>query len=375
VGDTAETIAKAFEMAINQGSSTLRAAAAGTVLTIYSRTMGVDGNKITVSATPDSGPFVAQVSSPTFQGGQDGNWLTDLQVVPRLNRAARDWSQSFFGALKASGIDAAASLSMELRHGDPSTAVGIAQRCPAGDAVIVNTPALQTNFSPASIAFWQQSYQDLAATMNAAGMTPYLQFGEVQWWYFQDARSGMPYYDGYTASTFQSVYGRAMGAIPNENASPADFADEVQFLPTLIGQFTEQIMAFVREQFPACRFEVLYPLDVNATALDQAVNYPAASWTASTLNCLKTENFGYTAARDLNKCLSSIVLPQTRGFPVSQSAHLVGISDPTTPWLREANLAQANGDESVVLFALDQLCLVGYALPLPTGARRAGFQG
>ncbi len=375
VGDTAETIAKAFEMEINQGSSTLRAVAEGTVLTIYSRTMGVDGNKITLSATPDSGPFVAQVSGPTFQGGQDGNWLTDLEVVPRLNRAARDWSQSFFTALKGYGLDAAASLSMELGYGDPSVAAGIAQRCPAGDAVLVSTPALQTNFSPASTAFWQQAYQDLAAAMDAAGMTPYLQFGEVQWWYFKDFRSGMPYYDDYTKNTFQTAYGRAMGTIPDENASPSNFADEVQFLPTLIGQFTQQIMTYVRGQFPTCRFEVLYPLDVNQTALDQAVNYPAAAWTPSTLDCLKTENFGYTSARDLNKCLSSILLPQTRGFPVSKSAHLVGISDPTTPWLKEANLAQAQGDESVVLFALDQLCLIGYGLPLPPGGRRSRFQG
>jgi hypothetical protein len=29
----------------------------------------------------------------------------------------------------------------------------------------------------------------------------------------------------------------------------------------------------------------------------------------------------------------------------------------------------------VVLFALDQFCLVGYPAPLPDGARRSTFQG
>ena len=63
---------------------------------------------------------------------------------------------------------------------------------------MLNTPALQTNFSPTSTAFWKQAYLDLATLMQDAGQTPYLQFGEVQWWYFPDDGSGMPYYDAYT---------------------------------------------------------------------------------------------------------------------------------------------------------------------------------
>jgi hypothetical protein len=39
---------------------------------------------------------------------------------------------------------------MELQHGDPAPEAGIAQRYPSGIAVMLNTPALQTNCSPAS---------------------------------------------------------------------------------------------------------------------------------------------------------------------------------------------------------------------------------
>jgi len=39
----------------------------------------------------------------------------------------------------------------------------------------------------------------------------------------------------------------------------------------------------------------------------------------------------------------------------------VGISDPTTPWAREAADSLEMGVESVVLFALDQYCLIGYS--------------
>jgi hypothetical protein len=373
VGDTAETVAKALEMEINRGSMSIRAEAQGTVLTIHSRSQGRDSNHITLTAASTS--LAPQPASLNLAGGSDGEWLTDLQATPRLNRAARDWTRSFFAALKSHGLDGVAALSMELGNGDPSPAAGIAQRCPGGDAVIVSTPALQTNFSPASAAFWQQAYRDLAQAMADAGVQPYLQFGEVQWWYFRDNRSGMPFYDAYTADTFRSVYGREMRAIPDNAASPADFPEETQFLPALIGQFTNQIMAYVRTEFPACRFEVLYPLDVNDTELNRAVNYPAGDWTPEKLDCLKTESFGYTYARDLKKCRASVLLPQTRGFPPGKCAHLTGISDPTTPWPKEVRLAQAAGIESVVLFALDQMCLIGYPLPLPRGLRRAVFQG
>ena len=47
-------------------------------------------------------------------------------------------------------------------------------------------------------------------------------------------------------------------------------------------------------------------------------------------------------------------------FPAAQRSHLVGVGDPTTAWVKEAQFAQGRGFESVVLFALDQMCLIGY---------------
>jgi hypothetical protein len=45
--------------------------------------------------------------------------------------------------------------------------------------------------------------------------------------------------------------------------------------------------------------------------------------------------------------------------------------DATTAWTKEAQFAQGRGFESVVLFALDQMCLIGYELPLSSGFRRS----
>ncbi len=375
IGDTAETIAKAFELELNRGYMSVRAEVSGAELRIYARAMGAAGNEVTVAAATSDTEFSVSVSGPTLAGGEDGEWRTDLTASPRLNRAARDWHRAFFAALRQRGLDAAAAFSLELRHGDPSPPAGIAQRCPDGDPVLLNTPALQTNFSPASLQFWKPVYLEMAEIMAAAGLTPYLQFGEVQWWYFRDQRSGMPYYDDYTRSEFAYRYGRELAIITDNTASPEEHAEEAAFLPALIGEFTSEAIAFVKAAVPACRFEVLYPLDVNEPPWNRAVNYPAGAWTPAALDCLKTESFGYTYGRDLDKCLASIREPASRGFPPHQSAHLIGLSDPRAPWRKEGALAKAEGCESVVFFALDQYCLIGYTSAKTQVRGRAAYLG
>lgn len=378
--DTPESIAKCFEFLIS-GSSAVWAHAEGAVLTITSRAIGTAGNSITISASNSSGAFTATASGTTFSGGVgatanlDTAWRTDLTATPRLNRAVRDWSRSYYRALQSYGIDVAAAFSMELRHGDSSETTGIAQRYPNAGPVLLNTPAIQTNFSPVSTAFWKEIYLDMADVMAEAGIVPYLQFGEVQWWYKPDNHTGMPFYDDYTKAQFLAAYGEPIGVITDQFADPASFPRECVLLPSLIGQFTQAVMDFVRLSYSAARFEVLYPPDVNDTPLNRLINYPLTDWTAAKLTCLKTENFLYTGDRNLNKARESIDLPAVRGFPPSQSSHLIGIGEYTTPWARERRLAMAAGVESVVLFALDQLCLIGYTLPLDRRRGRAHFMG
>jgi len=372
IGDTAESIAKCFELLLTAGASSVWAHAERATLTVTARVLAAEGNQIGLAVETGSTQFTAS-SSTILSGGSDGTLLTDLNAMPRINRAARDWTRSFFKALKGYGVDATAAFSMELRHGDKSPEAGIAQ-CYPDQAVWLNTPALQTNFSPASTAFWRQVHLDMADVMIEAGMQPYLQFGEVQWWYFANG-SGMPFYDQYTTSTFQSTYGRSMALIASQDADPKQFPDECAFLPGLIGQFTSAIIGFVRQTHPETRFEVLYPPDVNDTALNKLINYPTAQWTPANLMCLKTENFTYTGDRNLDKARDSIALPSQLGFGQNQSSHLVGIGEYTTPWNKERRLALGAGLESVVLFALDQFCLIGYGLPLDDGLRRSVFMG
>ena len=381
-GDTPQTLAIAFAQAINDGSTGIWASYSGSVLTITSLLIGAAGNNYTLAAVPTNMPGLTATTSGTFTGGTNGNWRTDLTASPRLNRAVRDWSLSFFTALHGYGVDMAASFSMELGNGDPSTSAGIAQEGPAGDPILLATPSLQTNFSPTSLAFWQEVYAEMAGIQAAAGLTPFLQFGEVQWWYFPNngffptdpqyvAFSGMPFYDAWTQAQFLADYGRAMTAFTTNTADPTAYPDEIAFLRTVLGNFTASIMTYVRATQPSCRFEVLYPTDVNATAFNAAFNFPPAAWTPAALTILKTECFGYTLGRNLNQSQASIDFGASLGFPASQRSHLVGVGDSTTAWLKEVPMAEGKGLESVVLFALDQYCLIGYATPLPESFRRS----
>ncbi|MBM3766723.1 MAG: hypothetical protein FJW32_15135 [Acidobacteria bacterium] len=374
-GDTAETIAKAFELEFNRGYTGIRAEATGTRLTIFARAMGLIGEDITIAATPASGAFSATRSAANLTGAVNGEWRTDLTANPRINRACRDWSRKFYDACKAYGLDMTAAFSLELQHGDPSEAAGIAQRYSNGDPCLLNTPALQTNFSPASIAYWKKVHLEMADILAAAGYVPYLQFGEVQWWYFPNMLPGMtpismPYYDQYTKDQFQAAHGFPLRFIGNNTVAPAAFPEEGAFLPSLIGAFTDAIRAHVLATHPNCRFEVLYPTDVNDTAWGHVVNYPDAAWTPEKLDCLKTESFSFTFARDLNKSKYSIEYPASKGFAKTKAAFLVGPGDSSTTWQKEARMAKARNVESTVLFALDQFCLIGYPVPFWRGLRK-----
>jgi hypothetical protein len=166
----------------------------------------------------------ATVSDSHLTGGNDGTWTTDLTASPRLNRAMRDWTTSYFAALDSYGIDGAAAFSMELGNGDVFAEAGIAQLGPEGDPVWLPTPGLQTNFSPTSLDYWKEVYAEMAAIMSDAGLQPYLQFGEVQWWYFawdldkNNPHASMPFYDAYTTSTFSTAFSRHVGQPPSRYA-------------------------------------------------------------------------------------------------------------------------------------------------------------
>ncbi|MBV9503982.1 MAG: hypothetical protein JO323_03150, partial [Acidobacteriia bacterium] len=389
IGDTAESIATCFALLINAGSTAVWAEANGAVLQITARTMGSAGNGLAVAAnTSGDTAFTATATGPALAGGVDQAaegpagvvWRTDLAAMPRMNRAFRDWNLAFFKAMAGYGIPVTTAFSTELGNADDSAATGIAQRYPNGSACWVSTPAVQTNFSSVSLAYWQQVHLDMAQLMANGGLPPSLQFGEVQWWYFcppvnpptnwsPTANNGMPFYDAYTTTQFQSQYSAPMHVFQDPSDDPSAYANERAFLPGLIGAFTSAITSFVKASVASAKFEVLYPPDTNDSKLMRVMNLPSA-WTPANLDFFKTENFTYLFERDLNKIQASIALPASLGFAPTACAHLVGMSDVRAPWDASRRMAAALG-YNVVLFALDQVCLIGYPLPLPPSPSRS----
>ena len=286
--DTPETVASAYAGLLNAGTNLVWASAQGNQLTIVARAMGTLGNGIVVKLDPASQGLLVTAPSTTLSDGVDGDpydlapdnhglndtlmaaaqfWRTDLTATPRLNRAARDWHAAFFRALQSYGLDAVAAFSTELMNVDPSPITGMAQRYPDGSAVVLTTPAIQTNFSPRALAYWTQLYLDMADLQQAAGLTPYLQSGEVQWWYFPKPGIGMTFYDAFTQQQFAAQYGVTMQTILTNDPENLDpYANEIAFLPTLIGNYTASVRGALQAQYPDCRYEVLYPTDVNATS-------------------------------------------------------------------------------------------------------------
>jgi hypothetical protein len=394
--DDSSTVALAIAALINVGTNLVWASTNGPNLTLTARYMGTLGNGVAFELTSSSPDFAVSAPSNVLSGGVDGTpytlasddgglndtlmaaasfWRTDLTTVPRLNRAARDWHAAYFAAIQSYGMDVVASFSTELMNGDPSPAVGIAQEYFDGKPVVLNTPSIQTNFSPTCIAYWKQVYLDIATLQSAAGLVPYLQSGEVQWWYFSNAGVSMPFYDAYTQQQFTSIFGVAMQEILTNTANPASYPNEVTLLPLLIGAYTYAIRTALQQAYPGCRFEVLYPVDTNDTPLNTLINYPAADWTPQNLTCLKTESFGFTSGYDLVNCTISMNTSAQKGFTNPQRAHLVGISDAWSAWLKEVDIAQSQGLETVVLFALDQYCLIGYPPPPFVNSTKSSMQG
>ncbi len=183
--------------------------------------------------------------------------------------------------------------------------------------------------------------------------------------------SGMPFYDAWNQSQFEAEFGTAMTVFTTNTVNPASYPNEASYLPEVIGSFTNAITTFVRASLSDCRFEVLYPTDTNQTAFNQVFNFPVTAWTPSALTILKTENFGFTFERNLDAAEATMEFGESLGFQAMQRSQLVGVSDSTTAWIKEVETAAGKGFESVVIFALDQYCLIGYATPLPGGLRRS----
>ena len=361
--DSNTTIAKHFEFFINEVFIGVWAQSSGTVLTITCRTPIWS---FTFSTSKTSAGGTIDVSG-SLTGGVEGTWEIDPDASEVLNRAARDWHADYFAQIHARAWTAVTALSMELVN-PPS---GYAALFLDGEPVLTDTGfaglhSTHCAFSDVVLALQKKAFLALAELMDDAGLTPWLQFGEFVWWYFAN-EAGMAFYDTYTEAAALAALGRDLHHFtdPTNDPSVNSYAD-ANFLRSQIKAHIDAIRTHVLATYPAAKFELLWPRDVNEPQLNRYVNLPSQYETksGSGLDRLKIEGLAYGAVqRDIDKVRAAILhLP---GWALSDIIYLMPWFNSGCPWQREFLIAQRERISAITFWAWDHLCLFSWPLPLP----------
>ncbi|MBV9610954.1 MAG: hypothetical protein JO091_00710, partial [Acidobacteriaceae bacterium] len=186
--DTADTIAQHFVLYINCASISMWAEKTGSgQITIHTRTPNWGD---TLSAQANSAAGTVSISGSLAQG-TDGIWQVDPSALNPINFPVRAWHSDFFNAVNAAGMLITTSFSMELVNPpDDGTAANVWQaRYYDGTAVTTNTGfaslvSSQCAFVDNMTQYQKAVYAAMAGLQSAAGLTPWLQFGEFLWWFY-----------------------------------------------------------------------------------------------------------------------------------------------------------------------------------------------
>jgi hypothetical protein len=266
-----------------------------------------------------------------------------------------------------------------------------------GEEVFLPIPSHHMHFGARVRAYLKQMYKECADEIAAAGLPVVLQFGETQWWYFdnignslhgqQDPNGGMPFYDAETIAAFQQRYGRQIWPFRHNTDAPAgDPAhpyETANFLRDRIWEYCAEVISYVRRFHPSAVFECLWPLDANQgkpapdpafRALNFHVNLPN-EWQTSAygVKYFRAEGFDYDVwQKNARLMRQTLEFPLKLGRPPSECMYLAGIYGPPDPPMREAyGMWRNRGLHSFCFWALDQFCLNSRPVPLESAAEAA----
>jgi hypothetical protein len=380
IGDTLATVALAFAQLINQGSTTMRAAAAGAVLTLTGLA-GESQYHMTVTA-PTAAGITTAVS--TVNGAAVAvNWGVDETAAAPVNGAVAAWCSDFLGLVHAAGMGAVVSFSQELVN-PPAAWVqcfhdGTRVETATGFGTLSSS---QMGFGAAMAAYMTAAYAQMAGLMVAAGVTPRLQFGEVGWWFQAGGTpASMAFYDADTTAAAVAVtgLGRALATFagPASSAAVNGYAD-ANFLRARLGSYVAGVQAGVLALRPTAVFEVLWPLDVNdpvAAPLCRYVNLPTAWMTraGSGFDTFVCEGLSYAGVNhNVDEARACAGYPFVAlSWDAAHCRYLEGWYYSGWPWVAEFVAALGTGVPLIKFWAIDHLCLFGWDLPLPGGSKVA----
>jgi len=377
MGDTAETVARALAMLVNQLSAVFWAEASGTVLTLHGRASSPGYYMAVTVDTHDTGFTAAAVTvngtAPPIAAGW--YWGVDETAANPINDAVAAWHADYFALLQAAGTGVTVSFSQELVNppDNPPGAVwtqrfqdGTAAETATGFGVLLSS---QCAFGTAVAAYMASAYAQVAALLAAAGLPVRLQFGEVLWWYQAGGSpASLAFYDADTAAAASAALGRALHTFGTPNDSPGvnAYAD-ANFLRARLETYVDTVRTAVLAACPAAVFELLWPMDVNDPATAQLmryVNLPAA-WTAragSGWDTFLVEGFQYGGVNhDVDRAKTCAGYPFTAlTWDVAHCRYLMGLYYAAWPWRREYVAAVGTRVPLVKLWAYDHVCLFGW---------------
>src|SRR5579871_5670074 len=395
-GETLQSIASQLRMAINAIFSSAWANdnfGSSTTLRIQAK---APSQTFTGVAVTSSANVTLTLVNNLGTAGAEGDWELLDSVSPVMTEGARKWLRDLAGQFAAAGIPASFAFSMEcynppagMRAKYLRKAGGVVQQ---GDDVFLPTPSYQMHFGTRVRNYLKQMYKECADEVAAAGLAVALQFGETQWWYFDnratDANGGMGFYDQETIDAFAAAKGHQIWPfVANTDdpaGDPAHPYETANFLRDRIWSYCQEVMAYVLAYHPTAVFECLWPLDANQgkpspdpayRALLMRINLPD-QWKSSSfgLKYFRCEGFDYDVWQK-NAVLMKQTLTYanaTLGRPASECMYLAGLYGPPDPPLAQAySNFRASKVYSMALWAFDQFCLNSRPVPLPTALPQA----
>jgi hypothetical protein len=249
-----------------------------------------------------------------------------------------------------------------------------------GAQITAQLQTSQCTFNPATMtAYMTYVYIQAAALMVAAGIaTPWLQFGEIGWWFFAGGTGpSMAYYDAYTSAEATSVLGRPLATFtsPSSDESVNGYAD-ANFLQNLVYQHMHAIALAVVAATPAALFEWLFPDDVNffeayqnttypysiGGALNRYVNTPGLYLSpGSDISRFKVEALAWgTSYRTIDNVLLTLSFAADNAWPLADVRYLIPWDNGGCPWVNEYGQALDFTIPGLGFWAIDHAILFSW---------------
>lgn len=388
-GETLQQIVSHFRAAINgmfAGVWANDGFGTSTTLRIQSKAPGWTFGNLAVSA-PNSVTLALDDHMAT--AGAEGDWEILDSASPVMTEGARRWIRDLAGQFAAADIKASFAFSMEV-YNPPAAMRAKYLRLDGGlvtpgEDVYLDVPSYQMHFGARVRNYLKQMYQECADEVAAAGLPVVLQFGETQFWYFDnrpsDPLGGMPFYDQETIDAFLAAKGHQIWPFLSNTDDPAgDPAhpfETADFLRDRIWSYCQDVISYVRAAHPAAVFECLWPLDANqgAPPPDAAyrrllihVNLPN-EWKNSSygIKYFRCEGFDYDIWQKNAPLMRQTITfaHKALGRPASECMYLAGLYGPPDPPIQQAyQMWRQAPYYSMCFWAFDQFCLNSRPVPL-----------